>query len=295
MAIRFPFFPGCASIRPRPCAAGLAVAALYMLLVGAVVAQERSAPPLWEMGAFAIGVSQQAYPGSDTQVSRALALPYFIYRGEVLRADRGAAGLRALRTDRFELDIGVAGAFGSRAAEVPARQGMPNLGTLIEFGPRLNWKLGDPAEARSSTGRWRLELPLRGVFDLSDEFRHRGISFEPELIFERRSLGGLNYSVSASAIFGDQRLSDVFYGVAPEFATGSRTAYSAEAGLIAWRLGTSMSYALSRDWRVFGFARLDSVSGAANADSPLVRRTVGSTAGIGLSWTWMRSRQAGAD
>lgn len=32
---------------------------------------------------------------------------------------------------------------------------------------------------------------------------------------------------------------------------------------------------LSRDWRVFGFGRIDSASGAANEDSPLVRRTSG--------------------
>lgn len=295
MPIQIPCLPCGALKRRRSRVFGLAAATLSVFLVEAVLAQERGAPPLWEIGAFAIGVSQQAYPGSDTQVSRALALPYLIYRGEVLRADRGVAGLRALKTDRFELDVGFAGAFGSRASEVPARQGMPNLGTLVEFGPRLNWKLGDPAEARSSMGRWRLELPLRGVFDLSDEFRHRGMSFEPELIFERRSQGGLNYSASAGAIFGDQRLTDTFYGVPAALANATRPAYSAAAGLIAWRLGTSVSYTLSRDWRVFGFARLDSISGAANADSPLVKRTLAGTTGIGVSWTWMRSGQLGAE
>jgi outer membrane protein len=258
-------------------------------------AQEGSAPPRWEIGAVTLGVSQRAYPGADTQVSRALALPYFLYRGEVLRAEQGTTGLRALRTDRFELDIGFAGAFGSRADEVPARQGMPKLGTLFEFGPRLKWKLGDPGETRSGVGRWRLELPLRGVFDLSDDFRHRGMSFEPEMVFTRRSQGGLDYGVSASAIVGDRRLADTFYGVAPAFATPARPAYSSEAGLIGWRVGASLSYVLAPDWRIFGFARLDSVSGAVNRDSPLVKRAVGGTGGIGLSWTWMRSRQAGID
>jgi outer membrane protein len=273
----------------------LRAAALTALIAASAGAQERGEPPRWEIGAFALGVSQQAYPGADTQVSRALALPYFIYRGEVLRAEQGTTGLRALRTERFELDIGFAGAFGSRADQVPARQGMPRLGTLVEFGPRLTLKFGDPGEVRSGAGRWRLELPLRGVFDRSDDFRHRGLSFEPELVFARRTRAGLNHGLSISAIFGDRRLTDTFYGVAPAYATASRPVYSADAGLISWRVGTSLSYTLSPDWRVFGFVRIESVSGAANAESPLVRRNIGGTAGIGLSWTWMRSRREGFD
>ncbi len=52
--------------------------------------------PLWEIGAGAFGVSQQAYPGADQQVNRGIALPYALYRGEYLRVDRGGAGLRAV-------------------------------------------------------------------------------------------------------------------------------------------------------------------------------------------------------
>lgn len=43
---------------------------------------------------------------SDTRVSRLVGLPYFIYRGEVLRADRETAGLLALKRGSFELDVG---------------------------------------------------------------------------------------------------------------------------------------------------------------------------------------------
>jgi hypothetical protein len=45
---------------------------------------------------------------------------------------------------------------------------MPNLGTLIEFGPRLEWKLGQA----TGGGAWRTEFPLRAVFDLSDDAAH---------------------------------------------------------------------------------------------------------------------------
>ncbi len=268
-------------------------AAGMVLAAGAAWAQAPAQPaqPLWELGVFGLGVSQQAYPGSDTQVRRGLALPYLVYRGRFLRADGDTAGLRAIKTPRFELDIGVAGAFGSASRDVDARRGMPDLGTLVEFGPRLKWHLGEAPGG----GRWRLDLPLRGVFDLSDGAAHRGMAFEPELQFQRRTRGGLAYSASVGAILADRRLADTFYTVAPAFAAPGRPAYAARSGLLAWRLGASASYGLTPDLRLFGFGRIDSVAGGANDDSPLVRRTTGATVGVGLAYTWMRSSRSASD
>lgn len=93
--------------------------------------------PLWEFGASAFALSQQAYPGSDTYVNRVLAVPYFLYRGEHFRVDRGNTGYRAIKTPRFEFDVGFAGALGSSSDKVSARRGMEKLGNMIEFGPRL--------------------------------------------------------------------------------------------------------------------------------------------------------------
>jgi MipA family protein len=247
--------------------------------------------PLWEVGGVAFGLSQQAWPGASEEVRRAIALPYVLYRGPLLRIDRGAFGLRAVKTSNFELDVGFSGSLGTQADDTVARRGMAKLGTLVEFGPRGRWNLG----SASGGGQWRLELPLRGVFDLSDRFTHRGLALEPEIQWSHPGVAGWRLGVSAGALLGDRRLTGTFYDVAPSEATGLRPAYEAKAGLIAWRLGLSASHRLSRDWRVFGFGRLDSVTGAANADSPLVSRTTGYSAGVGLQWTWMRSERSAAD
>ncbi len=263
------------------------------LLAGAAQAQRDDVPaaslPLWELGAFGFGVSQQAYPGSDEQLARGLLLPYGQYRGRFLRADRDTAGLRAVKTPVYELDVGVSASFGGSSAEIGVRRGMPELGTLVEFGPRLRINLGSWGEGRNA-GRWRVELPVRGVFDLTDGAAHRGMAFEPEINFQRRSLGGWAYSASLGAIVGDRRLNSIFYGVAPIYALADRPAYEARSGLVAWRLSTSVSRALTPDWRIVGFVRFDSVAGAANEASPLVRRTTGATVGLGLSHTWLRSQ-----
>lgn len=272
-------------------AQSLAIIASSSFLVGCAMAQGQSAAPLWELGGVAIGVSQQAYPGSDQKVNRALALPYFVYRGEVLRADRDTAGIRALKTQNFEIDVGVAGSFGSGSRSIDARQGMPELGTLVELGPRLKWKLG----TAPGNGQWRAEIPLRGVFDLSNRFDHKGLSFEPKLIYEGQSISGWRYNASIGAIFADVKLAQTFYEVNSAQATALRPAYVASSGLVAWRLGSTFSRNLSPDLRLFGFARLDTVAGAANERSPLVRQTTGTTFGMGVTYNWLRSEQRGQD
>lgn len=274
----------------------LFVPAALMLGSLAATAQEepRRGPPLWEIGGLALAVSQQAYPGSDEQLDRVRLLPYALYRGKVLRADGDSAGLRAVKTERYELDLGVSGSFGGGSSQIRAREGMRELGTLVELGPRLKIRLGDPA-APASAGRWRLDLPLRGVFDVSDSGRHRGMAFEPQLVFERQARGGWRYASSLGAIVADRKLARHFYSVSGPEATLSRPYYQAKSGLVAWRLSASASYGLSHDWRLFGFARVDSVAGAANESSPLVRKTTGATVGLGLSYTWMRSEASAYD
>ena len=267
------------------------LAAMAMAASQAVQAQPVTSLPLWELGGFTIGVSQQAYPGSDQQVKRSLALPLFVYRGELLRADRETAGIRAIRISGFELDIGVAGSFGVNSEELEARRGMRELGTLVEFGPRLKWQLG----AGPGDGRWRAELPLRGVFDLSDSAAYRGLAFEPRLVFERQARDGWRYNASLGAIIADQRLAQTFYEVNGSEATPLRPEFAASNGLVAWRLAASFSRNLAPDWRLFGFARVDTVAGAANENSPLVRQTTGTTLGLGVAYTWQRSTQRASE
>ena len=249
------------------------------------MADEGPAQPLWEAGLAAFGARSPAYPGAAQRSSNGIVLPYFLYRGRILRAERGTVGLRAARTERLELDVGFAGSFGSAASSNDARRGMPDIGTLVEFGPRLRWRLG-PAFG----GQLAAAVPLRGVFDLTQRFEYRGLALEPTLSWGTRA-AGFNLGTSLGLLVADQRLADTFYGVAPAFAQPGRPAYEARAGLVATRLSFNASRRLHRDWVVFGFARVDSVRGAANRSSPLVDAPTGTAVGLGVSWTFARSER----
>lgn len=250
------------------------------------------AQPLWEIGIGALAASQPAYPGAATNTNRVVALPFFIYRGEVVRAEQGNVGLRALKTPRYELDVGFSASLGSSANDVPERIGMADIGTLVEFGPRLKINLGDVSQGRSGI---RLDLPLRGVFDLSNSFASRGVSFEPQLSFDVPLPGGWRGGVGFSAIFGSQKLNETFYTVTAAEALANRPAYTAQAGLLSTRASFGASKKLTPDLRALGFVRLDSVAGGANSDSSLITKTTGASIGVGLAYTVGRSSSAGVE
>jgi len=248
--------------------------------------------PLWEAGLLGMGITHPAYPGADEHTNLLLPLPYMIYRGEFLRVDRSTVGVRAIKTPRTELDIGFAAAPGSRASDVEARRGMDDLGVLVEFGPRLKINLGDEGESRRGS---RIQLAARGVFDATNYFKYHGISFEPQWVKDVLLPDKWFTSFSLGAVYGDQTLADTFYRVKPGEATPSRPAYEARVGLIALRAGVFATRLLNPDVRFFSYLRLDSVQGAANQESPLVRRDYGWSAGIGLAWTLAVSERVAKD
>ena len=55
------------------------------------------------------------------------------------------------------------------------------------------------------------------------------------------------------------------------------------------RTGVFGTVRVNPDVRAFAFVRLDSYAGNANRESPLFRKDVGASAGVGLAWTLARS------
>jgi outer membrane scaffolding protein for murein synthesis (MipA/OmpV family) len=261
------------------------------LLPGIAAAQAQPAErnlPLWEAGIGAAAFSTPAYPGADDRSNRGLVLPYLIYRGKVFRADQNGIGARLVNTDKIEFDVGFAGSLPAHSDDVDARRGMPDLGTLVEFGPRVKYKFADLGER----GRLRFELPLRAVIEARGGLRRQGWTMEPRLVWEKRGEAARwTMEAQLGAVFGDGRINRYFYEVQPQYATAERPAYHADGGLLLVRTGLFGTYKLNPDLRLFGFVRYESYAGAANQDSPLMKRSTGASAGIGFAWTFARSQE----
>ncbi|WP_372627462.1 MipA/OmpV family protein [Arsukibacterium sp.] len=243
--------------------------------------------PLWEAGLLGLSIQQLAYPGSNEQVQRNFVLPYLIYRGDFFRADRDNVGLRAYKSQTLELDVGFAAALGASDGDIPVRQGMPELGTLVEAGPRMRWTINDNIWG----SRLRLDLPLRAAFDVEEGMRYSGISFEPALFADVTTLQDLSYTFGVSALFGSEKLTDRFYQVTELFAQSGRPEFDAKPGLIALRFTGAISKKFSSNWRGFSFARYETVTSAKNQHSPLVVQNGGWSVGIGATYIWARSAQ----
>lgn len=271
----------------------LSVMTYAALFAAPLVAQTQPpGPPLWEVGVAAGAVTMPAYPAASARTSRALVLPFVIYRGEILRVEQNSIRARLLRSENYEVDLGFSASLPASSSDMAVRSGMPDLGTLVEFGPRVKLSLARPTPG----SRLRLELPVRAVLELNHGVRTQGLSFEPELLYEIDNFwSGWRLTASGSLVWGDQRLNTYFYGVAPSLATAARPSYEAQAGLIAARLGMSMAKTLTPEVRLYGFVRYERYDNSANRASPLFLQSEGASAGIGLTWTLGQSSRRAAD
>ena len=118
------------------------------------------AKPLWEWGIGGGGAYVPDYPASDNYQLRGLGVPYFIYRGDILRV--GDGGVRAMAVDdpTFELDVSLSGALNADSEDNEARRGMPDLDFLVGLGPQLRINLND----KTARTTWDLRFQSRAVF-----------------------------------------------------------------------------------------------------------------------------------
>jgi outer membrane scaffolding protein for murein synthesis (MipA/OmpV family) len=237
--------------------------------------------PLWELGVGVAGLRLPDYRGSDQSRSYLLPLPYIVYRGTWLKADRDGARALLLDTQRVKVDVSVAASTPTRSKDNAARAGMPNLPAVGEIGPNLNYTL-----AGSAANHWRLDLrlPLRAAVTLQRSPQFIGTTFSPHLNLDLGGVaGGWNVGMLTGPLFADRKYHEHFYGVDAAYATPQRPAYQAHGGYAGWQALAATSRRFGNTW-VGAFVRYDSLHGAAFEDSPLVRRNSALTFGFGISW-----------
>ena len=237
--------------------------------------------PLWELGVGVAGLRLPDYRGSDQSRGYLLPLPYVVYRGTWLKADRDGARALLFDTQRVKVDVSVAASTPTRSEDNAAREGMPNLPGTGEIGPNLNVTL-----AASSNDRWKLDLrlPLRAAFTLQRSPRFVGTTFSPNLNLDIGGVGGgWNVGLLTGPVFADRKYHEYLYGVDPAYATAARPAYQAHGGYAGWQALAATSRRFGSTW-VGAFLRYDSLGGAVFEDSPLVRRRSALTLGFGVAW-----------
>jgi len=247
--------------------------------------------PRWEAGAGATVLNFPYYRGSDQAKTYLFPVPYFIYRGKFVQVDRQKVRGLFLRNEYGELDVSINGSPPVRSKDIRAREDMPDLDAAFEIGPSVNLFLYRSQDHKRGID---LRLPLRSV--TVTDFHHlqnAGWLAQPQLVLDLQDqLGGRgwNFGLAAGLLFADQRYHHYFYGVDSAFARPDRPAYEAHGGYSGGQLVGSLTKRYDR-WWVGGFMKYDNLTGAAFADSPLVRTRQAYSGGLAVVWVFSQSEE----
>jgi len=240
-------------------------------------AQER---PVWELGLGIGAVTFRDYRGSDTTHAYPVAVPYFIYRGRLFKADRSGVRSKLLHQDRVELNFSINATTPVR--NNATRTGMPELRPTVEIGPALDvhvWR------SKSDNVLLDVRLPVRAVSTVGRP-GYIGWFFTPNVNVDFLSpagFSGWNLGLMTGPLFAARRYDDYYYSVPSQYATPNRPAYQASGGFAGTQVLASLTKRYPKFW-TGAYVRYDTLTGASFETSPLVRSHSYWSTGIGIAW-----------
>ena len=255
---------------------------LLLVWVTAVSAQTDNSAYM-EAGAVLVGQASADYRGSKHYQPYALPLPYFIYQGPILKADKDGVRGEFWANHRFEFNASVDGSLNGNSDNNTLREGMPELDSAVEVGPSLNMKL----TGETFSEGWSLRFPLRAVFTISRSgFDYIGYLFNPRLNWRKSEvIGDWRLSFNTGILYADKQFHRYYYDVKNEYVTDDRPYYRAQAGY-SGAFGKFSIYRAMEKWRVGVSFRYDYLGGVKFIDSPLVETKHYGSVSVGVVRTF---------
>ncbi len=281
-------------VKKRIFLAGLAVLSLgwAKVCVGEPVVSQGEKLPLYEYGVVGLAAYYPHYSGSDEYQTYVFPLPYFVYRGKMLRADREGVRTIFYRYKQFETDISLAG--NPPAGDNDAREGMEDLDALGEVGPALNYYFFDYGERDScllqATVRAAFSFDFEGGVDVGHEGYVSDISFifRDSRIFRKQKV---RFHLSTGVRFADADMHGYFYDVRQDDVTPDRPSYEADGGYGGLQVSGSITKELTPTFSLSSYGRWVNIDGAVYDDSPLVDTHNNFIVGAMLVWKFGESEE----
>ncbi len=261
---------------------------LFLLADPAVGAEKL---PLWEIG-IGGGVSRiPDYRGAAEANTYPFPFVFPFYRGKIFRSDEEGVRGEVYKSKRVRFDFSIDGGVPVDSADNEVRKGMPDLDPTLQIGPALNIKLWQGARKDRSLVFF---LPLRGVYALnSSGLDAVGYTFSPQMTYYHKVNfidGKWKLGLTGGLEYGSDRFHDYYYGVDPQFATTTRSAFDADRGFAGYRIIWTFHHRFPTKWVSF-FGRYDRIDGAVFEDSPLAVKKDGLTIGFLVTWFAGRSKK----
>lgn len=210
-------------------------------------------------------ISTPAYIGSDKQNNRFLPFPYIDYKGKYFNINRDKIYNQFYDKNRLQMEVSIRGMLPSKSEDT-AREGMPNLDTILEFGPMLTYNLREVNNAKLS-----LLLPLRAAFSLGSDsmFEYQGALASLDLQYKDRIFSEYNFILTTGLGFNDKKINDYYYEVQSQYVTSSREQYSSKSGYSGFHTSLALTKKEDKFW-YGGFIKHYYLEGAQFEKSPLV-------------------------
>lgn len=216
---------------------------IILFFCGLSSASEEQDYPLWELGLFAGAARIPHYRGSDEYNIYALPLPYFIYRGEIVQAGRDGIKGIFYKNNYIETNISISGN-PPVDGDNDARDDMPDLDALFEFGPAVKWFF----MGKDRQDNLYLEASLRAAsslgFDRGLDIKYQGLRQGVNLIYNNKELFKnikLIFGLNAGVDFTDSRLNGYFYDVGPGYVSHRRGYYDSDSGYAGFSVSGFLS------------------------------------------------------
>src|SRR5260370_6375968 len=167
----------------------LAVLLGWTMAAGAAAKEE----PLLEFGLGLGALAFEDYRGSATTHVYPLPVPYLLYNGKFLKADR--EGVRGTLFNQDWVELNLSGNATTPVRNDRARHGMPDLKSTLEIGPSLDFHLLHSTDSRI---RLDLRLPLHSAITVDASPKFIGWTLTPRLalhVADPPGVAGLNCGV----------------------------------------------------------------------------------------------------
>jgi outer membrane scaffolding protein for murein synthesis (MipA/OmpV family) len=251
------------------------------------MAEKQSQKLEWELGAGLAGFDVPHYVGSSQSKQYLLPVPYVKLKSRYLEIDEGIRGF-FFTSPNVRLDISADLGVPVSSDDSDAREGMPDLDTVLQFGPSIEITLLGSRRAESEL---RLELPVRAAIatDIKNS-ESIGWIFEPRISYEKRRKNkqGLSYSATMGLRYATREYNAYYYDVEQQFVTPERPFFESGKGY------SGVITNLTAGWRegemiYWGLVRYRNLNNAVFEDSPLVEDKDYYLVGVGVTWMFAQS------
>jgi outer membrane scaffolding protein for murein synthesis (MipA/OmpV family) len=257
-----------------------------------VYGQPRPEKPLWEVVLFNGAAKVPHYRGADEHEWYVLPLPYLIYRGEFIRANRGGVRGVFFDSEHFETSISLSGV--PPVDDNDAREQMPDLDAIFEIGPSLKYH----PFGRGYIDSFYLKLAARAAFSLGFDggvdISYQGLKYGLNLIYFNKSLFenfDLGFGLNAGIDFSNSELHSYYYDVPDKYVRPDRPFYKSDSGYSGVSLAGSVLKKLNDRFSIGFYSRWENLNGAVYKDSPLVKKDNNFTVGAALIWKIIESKK----